>query len=266
VADLDLQGMLAAARRLAGDAGTLLVQGLGRIRAEVGTKSTVTDMVTEMDRASERLIVDGLRRARPDDGVLGEEGSVTQSKSGVCWLVDPIDGTTNYLYGHPGFAVSVAAELDGESILGVVVDPLHRDEFTAIRGEGAFRNGQPIHASDRADLATALVATGFSYSSQRRARQAEVLATVLPRVRDIRRMGAAAVDLCWVACGRLDAFYEKGLQPWDLAAGALVAAEAGATVGDLAGGRPSGDFVLASAPAIHDGLRQLLTEAGAADA
>jgi myo-inositol-1(or 4)-monophosphatase len=266
VADLDLQGMLAAARRLAGDAGTLLVQGLGRIRAEVGTKSTVTDMVTEMDRASERLIVDGLRRARPDDGVLGEEGSVTQSKSGVCWLVDPIDGTTNYLFGHPGFAVSIAAELEGETILGVVVDPLHRDEFTAIRGEGAFRNGQPIHASDRADLATALVATGFSYSSQRRARQAEVLATVLPRVRDIRRMGAASVDLCWVACGRLDAFYEKGLQPWDLAAGSLLAAEAGATVGDLAGGRPSGDFVLASAPAIHDALRDLLTEAGAANA
>ncbi len=259
----DLDELLALARRLADDAGRLLVQGLGRIRSEVGTKSSDTDMVTEMDRASERLIVDGLTRARPGDGIVAEEGTTTDSQSGVRWLVDPIDGTTNYLYGHPGFAVSIAAEFDGEAVVGVVADPLHRDEFTAIRGRGAQRNGAPIAVSDKSDLATALVATGFAYSAERRARQAEVLARVLPRIRDMRRMGAASVDLCWVACGRVDGYFERGLQPWDLAAGGLVAAEAGARVGDLGGGSLSSEFALASAPGIFDALRDLLSEAGA---
>jgi myo-inositol-1(or 4)-monophosphatase len=184
----------------------------------------------------------------------------------VRWLIDPIDGTTNYLYGLPGFAVSIAAEVDGAVSVGVVDSPLHHDVFAAARGRGATRNGAPIVASDKAELPTALIATGFSYEAGRRRRQAAVLAEVLPRVRDIRRLGAASVDLCAVACGRVDAYYERGLGPWDLAAGGLIAAEAGATIGDLDGGPPSGVFVLAAAPAIFEPLRELLVSAGAATA
>jgi myo-inositol-1(or 4)-monophosphatase len=223
-------------------------------------------MVTEMDRASESLIVAAVLDARPHDGIVGEEGADRAGTSGVQWLVDPIDGTTNYLYAFPGFAVSIAAEINGEVVVGVVHDPLHRDVFSAVRGRGARRNGEPIHASTNRELSSALVGTGFSYDRERRHRQADVLVQVLPLVRDIRRMGAAAVDLCSVACGRLDAYYERGLGPWDLAAGALIAAEAGATVGDLAGGRPSGDFVLASAPELFAPLRTILDTAGAGNA
>jgi myo-inositol-1(or 4)-monophosphatase len=266
VAEPDVDVLLALARRLAGEASTLLVQGLGRVRAEVATKSTSTDMVTEMDRASERLIVDGLRRARPDDAIVGEEGTSDDGTSGVRWLIDPIDGTTNYLYGHPGFAVSIAAEFDGATQVAVVDDPLHRDLFTAVRGRGADRNGNPIHASQETTVHVALAATGFSYEPERRQRQATVLSQVLPAIRDIRRMGAASVDLCWVACGRVDAFYERGLAAWDYAAGALIANEAGAAVGDLEGGPPSSNFVLAAAPDLFEPFRALLVSAGAADA
>jgi myo-inositol-1(or 4)-monophosphatase len=246
-------------------AAALLVGGLQGNRT-IGTKSTGTDLVTEMDRAAERMIVDGILRARPDDGILGEEGTDRVGTSPVRWLIDPLDGTTNYVYGHPGFAVSIAAEVEGEVTIGVVVDPLHDDVFTAVAGGGAWRNGSAIEPSGQEDLDRALIATGFSYDSSRRDRQARVLTVVLPRVRDIRRMGAAAVDLCSVACGRVDGFYEKGLAPWDYAAGALVAREAGATVGDLDGGPPSGVFVLASGPALFEPLGDLLRGAGAAHA
>ncbi|MEY2449373.1 MAG: monophosphatase [Acidimicrobiaceae bacterium] len=261
-----LDELLAVATDLAERAAALMVDGLTHRRVEVSTKSSPTDMVTEVDRASEALIVTGLRAARPDDGIVGEEGADHAGTSGVRWLVDPIDGTTNYLYGFPGFAVSIAAEQHGEMVVGVVHDPMHHDVFQAARGRGATRNGEPVHASTKHDLATALVGTGFSYERDRRRRQANVLAEVLPQVRDIRRMGAAAVDLCSVACGRLDAFYERGLGPWDLAAGALIAQEAGATVGDLAGGPPSGDFVLATSSGLFEPLRALLDTAGAGTA
>jgi len=258
--------LLDLATRTAAEAAALLVDGLDRHRVEVSTKSTPTDMVTEMDRASEELIAARIHAARPDDAIVGEEGVDRRGTSGVRWLVDPIDGTTNYLYGHPGFAVSIAAELDGDVVAGVVHDALHRDVFTAARGRGARRNGEPVVTSDSADLSTALVGTGFSYDPDRRHKQANVLVEVLPLVRDIRRMGAAAVDLCSVACGRLDAYYERGLAPWDLAAGVLVAQEAGATVGDLRGGPASGEFVLAAAPRLFEDLRDLLTRAGAQSA
>jgi fructose-1,6-bisphosphatase/inositol monophosphatase family enzyme len=258
--------LLAVATNLAADAATLLLDGLTRRRIEVSTKSTSTDMVTEMDRASEALIVAGIRSARPDDGIVGEEGADHLGTSGVRWLVDPIDGTTNYLYGFPGFAVSIAAELDGEVVAGVVHDPLHRDVFQAARGKGATRNGEPIKVSTKDELQTALVGTGFSYEPERRRRQAAVLVEVLPQVRDVRRMGAAAVDLCSVACGRLDAYYERGLGPWDLAAGGLVAKEAGAVVGDLKGGPPSGEFTLAAARGVFEPLRALLNTTGASTA
>lgn len=263
---MDPAPLLRLAVAAATEAGDLLLAHLPTARAEVGTKTTGTDMVTEMDRAAERLVVDRLLAARPGDGVVGEEGAAREGTSGVRWVVDPIDGTTNYLYRLPGFAVSVAAEVDGQVVAGTVVDPWHREVFTAVRGGGAACNGAPVRASAAAELATALVATGFSYEPERRRRQAAVLTRVLPEVRDIRRHGAASIDLCWTACGRFDAFYERGLQPWDLAAGALVASEAGAAVGDLDGGPPSGRFVLASAPALFEPLRALLVRSGASAA
>jgi len=258
--------LLAIARDLAREAAALLVDGLATHRAEVSTKSTRTDMVTEMDRASERLIVDGILDRRPQDGIVGEEGADVAGSSGVRWLVDPIDGTTNYLYAHPGFAVSIAAQRDGETIAGVVRDPLHGDEFAAAKGQGSTRNGRPVIVPDHTELATALVATGFAYDAGRRARQAEVLAHVLPRVRDIRRMGAAAVDLCSVAVGRVNAYYERGLGPWDLAAGALIAAEAGAVVGSPDGRVMPGELVLAAPRSLYGPFRDLLIEAGAHEA
>jgi len=243
-----------------------LTDGLTRVRTTVETKTTGTDMVTEMDRASERLIVDRILTARPTDGILGEEGTDRPGTSGVRWIVDPIDGTTNYLYGHPGFSVSIAVEIHGVICVGVVEDPLHNEVFTAVRGFGAHRNGHPISVSSETRMAHALVATGFSYEPDRRRRQATVLTELLPQIRDIRRMGAASVDLCSVACGRVDAYYERGLQPWDHAAGALIAREAGAQVGDLSGNEPRFEFCLAASPTLFSQLVPILRELGAGDA
>jgi myo-inositol-1(or 4)-monophosphatase len=262
----DPDALCRLAGQVAEEAADLLRDGLGRARLEVATKSTGTDMVTEMDRAAEAHIVERLLAARPDDGVLGEEGTDRPGTSGVRWVVDPLDGTTNYLYGLPGFNVSVGAEVDGEVVAGAVFDVIRGELFSATLGGGATRDGATIRPSAATDLALALVATGFSYEADRRRRQAQVLVEVLPRVRDVRRLGAAAVDLCSVACGRVDAYYEKGLAPWDLAAGGLIAAEAGAIVTDLAGGSPRGDTVVAATPAVHGPLRALLERAGAAGA
>jgi myo-inositol-1(or 4)-monophosphatase len=223
-------------------------------------------LVTEIDRASEALIVSGLREARPGDAIVGEEGTADPGTSGVRWLVDPLDGTTNYLYGYRAFAVSIAAEIDDKVVVGVVADASNGEVFTAVRGAGAHCDGRALQMADHVDLATALVGTGFSYLAERRARQARVLTAVLPAVRDIRRGGSAALDLCWLAAGRLDAFYEKGLGPWDSAAGLLVAIEAGARAGDLDGGAPSTEFVLAAAPSVFEPLRRVLADARAGDA
>lgn len=255
--------LLALAQDVARAAASLLLDRVHHTRELVGTKTTATDMVTEMDHAAEELIVRTLREARPDDAIVGEEGTAEGGTSGVEWIVDPIDGTTNYLYGYPGFAVSLAAAVDGEVVAGVVADPMHDNLFAAAKGHGATVDGEPIAVSGQRDLHRALVATGFSYEPERRRKQAEVLVHVLPAVRDIRRIGAAAVDLCNVACGRVDAFYERGLARWDYAAGGLIAAEAGATTGDLDGGPPSSAFTLAATPAIFDELRDLLRDAGA---
>jgi myo-inositol-1(or 4)-monophosphatase len=261
----DLAALLDLAVGLARDAGALLLDGLDSVRSDVTTKTSTTDMVTDMDRASEALVVEGLGRARPDDAVVGEEGASRPGSSGVRWVIDPLDGTTNYLYGQPSFAVSIAAEVDGRAAVGVVADPSHAEVFTATTGGGARRNGEAIRVSGATELTSALVATGFSYLPERRARQARVLARVLPAVRDIRRAGAASLDLCWVACGRVDGYYEAGLRPWDLAAGALIAAEAGARVEGLDGPVPDSGSVLAVTPALADDLRRLLEEAGATD-
>ena len=246
-------------------AADLLVDGFGRARASVETKSTATDMVSEMDRASERLIVSTLLAARPDDGVVAEEGGATSGTSGLRWVIDPLDGTTNYLYGHPGWAVSIAAEDEAGVVAGVVIDPMHHDVFTATRGGGARRNGEPIACSSLDDLGTALLATGFGYAAERRRGQAQVLVELLPRIRDIRRMGAAAVDLCSVACGRVDGYFERGLAWWDLAAGGLVAAESGALLSAIGGGPigPDAGSIVAAGPGLFGTLRELLSSLGA---
>lgn len=254
------------AARAAGVAGDLLLAGLDKVRTDVSTKSSATDMVSEMDRAAEAAIVDVLLGTRPDDGMVGEEGTDVPGTSGVRWIVDPLDGTTNYLYGLPGFGVSIAAELDGEVVAGLVLDVVRDEVFAATRGGGATRNDQPIRASDATDLALSLISTGFAYDARRREAQAEVLTRVIPHVRDIRRLGAAAVDLCSVACGRVDGYYERGLALWDMAAGRLIASEAGAVVTDFDGGPARGGSVVAAAPGIAEAFRDLVVGAGAASA
>ncbi|MFN2606269.1 MAG: inositol monophosphatase family protein [Acidimicrobiales bacterium] len=256
--------LLDLAVAVASEAADLLAGGQASARADVATKTSATDMVTDMDRASEALVVGRLLGARPHDAVLAEEGASRDGTSGVRWVVDPLDGTTNYLYGHPTFGVSIAAELDGRTLVGVVADPTRGEIFTATAGRGAYLNGRRLAVSGGTDLASALVATGFSYVAERRARQARLLVHVLPRVRDVRRHGAAALDLCWVACARVDAYYESDLKPWDLAAGALVASEAGAVVEGLDGPVPGSGSVLAATPALAEPLRRLLSEALAA--
>jgi fructose-1,6-bisphosphatase/inositol monophosphatase family enzyme len=254
--------LLTLAADAAGAAAELLLARLHEARALVETKTSGTDMVTDVDRASEALLIERLLGARPHDGFLGEETGERVGTSGVRWVVDPLDGTTNYLYGFPGFNVSVAAEDEHGTVVGVVVDPSLGETYRAARGGGATRNGAPIRCSAKADLATALVATGFGYDPARRGRQGAVAAAVLPRIRDLRRMGSAAVDLCSVAGGRVDAYYERGLNPWDWAAGSLIATEAGATVGS----QEELGYCLAAPPALFDALRGLLDAAGAAEA
>jgi len=255
--------LVALARRLAVEAGTLVRDGREGGLHDVTTKSTATDMVTEFDRRSETLIVEGLLAARPDDAIIGEEGANRPGTSGVQWLIDPIDGTTNFLYGLPGYAVSIAA-LDGDGLLaGVVHVPALGETFHAGRGGGAFLDDRPIRCSDATMLATALIATGFSYDPGLRVRQTGALTAVIGRIRDVRRYGAASVDLCHVACGRVDAYYERGLGPWDLAAGELIARESGALVTDFDGGTAQPGAVVAAAPGIHGPLLDLLAEAGA---
>ena len=194
------------------------------------TKSTVTDLVTEVDCWAEERIVARILDARPDDAVLAEEGAGVAGTSGVRWLVDPIDGTTNFVYGHPGFSVSIGVEVDNRPVAGVVVDPLLGDEFCAAHGQGATRNGRPVRVSSVSDPAAALVATGFAYDSERRRLQAEALVAILPRGRDVRRGGGAALDLASGSCGRVDAYFEWGLSPWDCSAGSVLVTEAGGVI------------------------------------
>jgi myo-inositol-1(or 4)-monophosphatase len=242
------------------EAGELLTDGDGRV-AVAATKSSPTDVVTEMDRRSEELITRRLLAARPADAILAEEGGASAAgsyagggKSPVRWVIDPIDGTVNYLYGLADWAVSIAAEVAGTVVAGVVHLPRHGETFTATLGGGAWlaRAGRApvaLRARPGVPLSQALVATGFGYLAARRKIQGEVVAALLPLVRDIRRGGAASVDLCSVAAGRVDAYYERGLNYWDYAAGALIAAEAGAVVAGLSG-PPGGSMTIAAAPTL----------------
>ncbi len=258
------QQLLAIAQEAAAAAARELRARFGARAAGVRAKSTPTDLVSDADLAAETAIRKVITTRRPHDTVIGEEGG-ERVVSGECaehslrWVVDPLDGTINYLFGIPMFAVSIACEDGDGGLVGIVLDPVREEAFTATRSGQPSRNGQPIRASDRDELATALVATGFSYDAAVRTRQAEVLARVLPRVRDIRRAGAAALDLCWCACGRYDAYYERGLHAWDLAAGELLARRAGLAVRELPalGDDPAG--VVVAPEAIVEELHELVS-------
>lgn len=261
--EVDLDELRQVADALARAAGALLVEGRPAGRLAVESKSSPTDVVTAMDRAAEELIVSELAALRPDDGVLGEEGATRTGTSGVHWLVDPLDGTVNYLYDLGGWAVSVAALTGSVVLAGAVYIPSAGELFAAVRGGGATCNGTPLQLGPGPTLGQALVATGFGYAASRRAYQADVLRSVLPAVRDIRRHGACAVDLCLVASGRVDAYFERGVKPWDHAAGGLIASEAGARFEGLHGQPPSEHFALAAPPSLFTPLHDLLISAGA---
>ncbi len=286
----DPEDLLALAAETAAAAGRLLADRGAMARPEVvDTKSSLTDVVTEMDRQAEALITERIRAARPGDAILGEEGGethgVAQATEGaaapadaVRWIVDPLDGTVNYLYGLADWSVSIAAEASGTIVAGVVAVPLHGETFLAVRGRGAWlrsdaglhsatgetsttgetgaigetgETGARLRCNRDVPLARALVGTGFGYLPGRRRVQGEVVSALLPRIRDIRRGGSASVDLCMVAAGRLDAFYERGLNYWDYAAGALIAEEAGAVVTGLNGRPPGPSMTVAAAPGLH---------------
>ena len=269
--------LLEIAVRVARDAAATARRMRDEAITDVQTKSTDTDVVTAADRAVERQVVEALRRERPGDGVLGEEygeyglaaglSGAAQVPGAVRWILDPIDGTVNYLYGLPQYAVSLAAEVDGVVVAGVVRNAATGDEWTAVRGGGAWRGDQRLTGSARTTLDQTLLATGFAYDPARRAHQGRVLAGLITKVRDIRRFGSAALDLCMAAEGSVDAYYEKGLNPWDHAAGGLVAMEAGLRVSGLAGD-PAGTKMLIAAPpalfpALHDALAELDAAGGA---
>jgi myo-inositol-1(or 4)-monophosphatase len=257
--------LLALASGLAVRAGRMVRDGrAARGVSTAATKSSSTDVVTEFDRASEALIVGAIREARPDDALVGEEGTRTPGTSGIHWLIDPIDGTTNFLYGLPGYAVSIAACTDdgsevGRAEVGAVFIPSTDELFTAVRGRGAWLDGSPIRCSDTSDLSLALVATGFNYQAERRGPQARRVAELLPLVRDIRRLGAAAPDLCYVAAGRVDAYFEEFLGPWDLAAGELIAREAGCVSSALHGGLVMPSSTLVANPQLHPLMVETIT-------
>jgi fructose-1,6-bisphosphatase/inositol monophosphatase family enzyme len=260
----DPETLLRIALDAAREAGRLLTSWRGDGRPEViQTKSSPTDVVTEMDRKSEALIIGRIHAVRPQDTVLGEEGGQTTGTSDrVRWVIDPLDGTVNYLYGLHDWAVSIAVEVDGAIVAGVVEVPRRGETFTATIGTGAWLHhdgtSTALHCTTGVRLNRALVSTGFGYDPARRQVQGEVLAALMPHIRDVRRGGSAAVDLCSVAAGRLDGLYERGLNYWDYAAGGLIAREAGAVVGGLAGRPESTSMTLAAAPELYRELGSFL--------
>jgi len=249
----------------AGAAGRFIVQERPRGLGVTDTKSSINDIVTVMDQQSEELLRAHLLSARPDDAILGEEGGASRGTSGITWVIDPIDGTVNYLYEFPAYCVSVAAVIGDagtpgqwQPVAGAICNPLTNEIFHARRGGGAHvrQGGQDtaIGVNPVEVLLHSLVATGFGYRPEVRARQGEVVAAILPEIRDIRRAGSAALDLCAVACGTVDAYYESGLNPWDLAAGWVIAMEAGAVVSGLNNTGPGEAAVVAAGPGIHRSL------------
>lgn len=230
---------------------------------DLDAKSTPTDIVTQMDKSAEALIVEALVNARPNDGLLGEEGAQRDAASGRTWIIDPIDGTINYLYELPFWCVSIGLHTsDGQGLVGVVHAPALDTTWLAAKNQGAWiierGHHRPIQVSDQSDLAMSLMGTGFGYSSARRTSQARVLNSILPNVRDIRRLGSCALDLCLVAQGVLDGYYERGVHAWDHAAGSVIAREAGALIGGLRGQGEGNEMLVATNPYIYDELIALL--------
>jgi len=249
--------LLSVADEAARAAAVELMSRFGHRQAEIRAKSSPTDLVSEADIAAETAIRTVLAGRRPRDAILGEEGGATGDGE-LRWVIDPLDGTTNFLFGFPQFAVSVACEDGAGGLVGVVLDPVRDECFSATRSGPPTLNGAAIACSPRPDLRTALVATGFSYDADERSRQAEVLGRVLPRVRDVRRAGAAALDLVWAACGRVDAFYERGVKAWDIAAGSVIAQRAGMTVRSLPARQLEPAGIVAAPPALADELLALV--------
>lgn len=243
------QELVSLAEEVARSAGALLMQ-----RPDSFTfteKSSAVDFATQMDQQAEALIVKSLLAARPDDGIIAEEGAAQQSKSGVTWVIDPLDGTVNYLYGLPGWNISIAAKNQDGVIAGVVFAPTINSLWKATKEGGAFLNNKSIKCNDPVNLNLALIATGFSYDLELRKEQGARIQKLIPQIRDLRRNGAAAVDLCYVAMGAVDAYFESSLKEWDFAAGGLIATEAGAVISGRTGGAPDGDMVVCAGPSLH---------------
>jgi myo-inositol-1(or 4)-monophosphatase len=249
--------LLDVAHRAVRAAAAELLPRFGHHQKGIRAKSGPTDLVSEADLSAEAAIRAVLAAERPHDAILGEEGGAT-GHGRLRWVIDPLDGTINFLFGVPQFAVSVACEDGDGTLVGVVLDPVREEVFAATRSGTPTLNGAPITASQREDLSTALVATGFAYDAPVRKRQAQTLTTLLPRVRDIRRAGSAAIDLAWCACDRYDAYYERGVKHWDYAAGGLIAARAGLVVRELpeTAELPSG--LIAAPPALIEELYELV--------
>jgi myo-inositol-1(or 4)-monophosphatase len=256
---LDLRDI---AETIALEAGELAFRRRSEGVSIAASKSSLEDVVTEADREVETLIRGRLAELRPDDAFLGEESGAEGGSSGLTWVVDPIDGTVNYLYGIPDYCVSIAV-VEGDpdpaswtSLAGVVFAPAKRELFRAAVGDGAFRGDERLAVNAEVRPELALVGTGFGYAAEKRVKQAAVVASLVAEVRDIRRIGAAALDLCAVACGRLDGYYESGLNPWDQAAGALIAREAGARVEGANGAPSDRDLTIAASPSLFDFLHE----------
>lgn len=250
--------LLELAKRSALQAGELLLASFARPPKGVGTKTTPTDLVSNADRESEALLIQLISSVRPDDGILAEEGGRDASDSGLRWVIDPLDGTVNFLFGIPVWCVSIAVQDEVGTLAGVVHDPNSDETFAAARGRGATLNDAVIRVSDATDLTKALIGTGFAYDSASRRAQADVVRRVIPRVRDVRRAGSAALDLCSVACARFDGFYEAHMEPWDKAAGALIVKEAGGVVSELRAPVGESHGVVAANARLHPMLEALV--------
>lgn len=248
----------AIAEQLARQAGDMALAGRKRGAVSAETKSSPTDMVTQFDRASEEMIITGLQELRPLDAIIGEEGASKTGTSGITWHIDPIDGTSNFYFDLPMWAVSIGAADAHGPLVGAVYAPALGEMFTAARGQGATCNGAPITCRENTVLSDALVCTGYSYRIHERLQHAQRVAHMMTEIRDIRRLGAAAIDLCFVASGRYDAYFEEHLHSWDLVAGQIIATEAGAAVTDFAGGVVTPRQVLAASPGIQRGLIDLI--------
>ena len=250
------------AESLAREAGDMALQGRKSGPLTVTTKSSPIDVVTKFDKASEAMITEGLAKVRPDDAIIGEEGASKQGTTGITWHIDPIDGTTNFYFDVPMWAVSIGAVDEHGPLAGAVYVPALGEMFSGARGEGSTLNGMPISVRENNDIADALVCTGYSYQISERAVHAKRVAEIVMKVRDIRRFGAAAIDLCFVACGRLDAYFEEHLNSWDLIAGQVIATEAGAVFSDYVGNAVTPAQVLAATPGVHADLIHLIATSG----